>query len=143
MEKEVVAPAGKRRSRRAILAASAAPFGFAAALALTVAPAGAAHAADAPAAAPAPATKDATVDEVVVNGIPYKETVLPTRLQNQSTYGIDLNVMDTPRNTTLLSTTQLQTLNIDDPRAFSYLTSSSFSDASFGTPNIPRIRTQY
>jgi hypothetical protein len=51
--------------------------------------------------------------------------------------------MDTPRNTTLLSTTQLETLNIQDPRAFSYLTASSYSDSSFGTPNIPRIRGQY
>src|SRR5262249_18850046 len=57
------------------------------------------------------------VSEIVVNGIPYKETVLPTRLQTNSVYGLDLNVMDTPRNTTLLSTTQLNTLNIKDPRA--------------------------
>jgi len=80
---------------------------------------------------------------VVVNGIPYRETVLPTRLKTTSTYGLDLNVMDTPRNTTLLSTTQLETLNIEDPRAFSYLTSSSYTDSAFGTPNIPRIRGQY
>jgi hypothetical protein len=83
------------------------------------------------------------VSEVVVNGIPYKETVLPTRLPSNSTYGLNLNVMDTPRNTTLLSKTQLETLNLNDPRAFSYLTSSSYTDAAFGTPNIPRIRTQY
>jgi hypothetical protein len=80
---------------------------------------------------------------VVVNGVPYQETVLPTRLKTNSTYGLNLSVMDTPRNTTLLSTTQLQTLNIDDPRAFSYLTSSSYTDSAFGTPNIPRIRGQY
>ncbi len=89
------------------------------------------------------ATPSTEAAEVVVNGIPYKETVLPTRLPSSSVYGLDLNVMDTPRNTTLLSTTQLQTLNIDDPRAFSYLTASSYSDSSFGTPNIPRIRGQY
>jgi hypothetical protein len=80
---------------------------------------------------------------VVVNGVPYRETVLPTRLKMNSTYGLSLSVMDTPRNTTLLSTTQLQTLNINDPRAFSYLTSSSYTDSAFGTPNIPRIRGQY
>ena len=83
------------------------------------------------------------LNEIVVNGIPYKETVLPTRLSSSSVYGLDLNVMDTPRNTTLLSTTQLATLNIQDPRAFSYLTASSYTDSSFGTPNIPRIRGQY
>ncbi len=98
------------------------------------------HALAADVAAPVPAGE---VAEVVVNGIPYRETVLPTRLQSSSTYGLNLNVMDTPRATTLLSTTQLDTLNIDDPRAFSYLTSSSYTDAAFGTPNIPRVRSQY
>ncbi len=88
-------------------------------------------------------TSPTEVGEVVVNGIPFKETVLPTRLSSSSVYGLDLNVMDTPRNTTLLSTTQLATLNIQDPRAFSYLTASSYTDSAFGTPNIPRIRGQY
>jgi len=115
-------------------------------LAATIPAAAAAAAGDQ--ANPPPATgpiKTAPVEvgEVVVNGIPFKETVLPTRLSSNSVYGLDLNVMDTPRNTTLLSTTQLETLNIQDPRAFSYLTASSYSDSSFGTPNIPRIRGQY
>src|SRR5580704_3969407 len=90
-----------------------------------------------------PTAKSTEVSEVVVNGIPYKETVLPTRMSSSSVYGLDLSVMQTPRNTTLLSTTQLDTLNIQDPRAFSYLTSSSYTDSAFGTPNIPRIRGQY
>jgi len=122
----------KDKGRRAGLTAWGV-VGFYAALA------SATHAQQAPA-TPAPAPDQ---NEVVVNGIPYRETVLPTRLSSDSTFGIDLSVMDTPRNTTLLSTTQLQTLNIEDPRAFSYLTSSSYSDSSFGTPNIPRIRGQY
>lgn len=104
-------------------------------------------AADAPGAAPSPdqpiATARTTGPEVVVNGIPYRETVLPTRLSSSSVYGLNLNVMDTPRNSTLISATQLQTLNIQDPRAFSYLTASSYTDSAFGTPNIPRIRGQY
>jgi hypothetical protein len=91
----------------------------------------------------APKSTATDVAEVVVNGIPFKETVLPTRLSTSSVYGLNLSVMDTPRNSTLLSTTQLETLNIQDPRAFSYLTASSYSDSSFGTPNIPRIRGQY
>ncbi len=85
----------------------------------------------------------AAVSELVVNGVPYKETVLPTRLSTSSVYGLDLSVLDTPRNTTLISAAQLQALNIQDPRAFSYLTASSYTDSSFGTPNIPRIRGQY
>lgn len=103
-----------------------------------------AHAADADAkSVEAVKTAPPELSEVVVNGIPYKETVLPTRLSSSSVYGLDLNVMDTPRNTTLISATQLQTLNIQDPRAFSYLTASSYTDSAFGTPNIPRIRGQF
>ena len=141
----VVAPEGKRGSRRALMVASVAPLGLAAALALAIGPASAADATAAAAATTAADTssKSGEVSEVVVNGVPYRETVLPTRLPNSSTYGIDINVMETPRNTTLLSTTQLETLNINDARAFSYLTSSSYTDAAFGTPNIPRIRGQY
>ncbi|HWJ36765.1 MAG TPA: TonB-dependent receptor plug domain-containing protein [Steroidobacteraceae bacterium] len=85
----------------------------------------------------------AALNEVVVNGIRFRDTVLPTRTSSSSTYGLDLNVMDTPRSATLLSTTQLETLNLKDPRAFSYLTSSAYTDSGFGTPNIPRIRGQY
>jgi len=113
-----------------------------AALALAAAPALAADP-NAPITTGHPDSKAHEVSEVVVNGIPFHETVLPTRLSSSSVYGINLSVMDTPRNTTLISTAQLETLNIQDPRAFSYLTSSSYSDASFGTPNIPRIRGQY
>ena len=51
--------------------------------------------------------------------------------------------MDTPRNNTLLSKAQLDALNVHNPGGFSYLTSSSYSDASFGQPNVPRIRGQY
>ncbi len=102
-----------------------------------------ASSATAPSPPPSSAGSDTELAEVVINGIPQYETVLPTRLSLDTVYGFDLNVLDTPRNTTLLSTTQLQTLNIQDPRAFSYLTSSSYSDSSFGTPAIPRIRGQY
>jgi hypothetical protein len=102
-----------------------------------------ASSATAPSPTPSSAGSDTELAEVVINGIPQYETVLPTRLSLDTVYGFDLNVLDTPRNTTLLSTTQLQTLNIQDPRAFSYLTSSSYSDSSFGTPAIPRIRGQY
>ena len=131
-----------QRATRALLARGSSAL----VLALATTVAGAASAADPAGSPPATGpirTAPIEVGEVVVNGIPFKETVLPTRLSSNSVYGLDLNVMDTPRNTTLLSTTQLETLNIQDPRAFSYLTASSYSDSSFGTPNIPRIRGQY
>src|SRR5260370_9755699 len=94
-------------------------------------------------AAAAPATGGSDLDEIVVNGIKRGELILPTTVSSGSAYGLDLGVMDTPRNNTLLSKAQLDALNIQNPGGFSYLTSSSYSDASFGQPNVPRIRGQY
>jgi len=79
----------------------------------------------------------------VVHGIKRGELILPTQVSSTSAYGLDLGVMDTPRNNTLLSKAQIDALNVQNPGGFSYLTSSSYSDASFGEPNIPRIRGQY
>jgi iron complex outermembrane receptor protein len=92
---------------------------------------------------PTPAGAGGDLDEIVVNGIRRGDLVLPTTVTSTSAYGLDLGVMDTPRNNTLLSKTQLDALNIQNPGGFSYLTSSSYSDAAFGEPNVPRIRGQY
>jgi outer membrane receptor protein involved in Fe transport len=96
-----------------------------------------------PAATPPPVNSSGDLDEIVVNGIRRGDLVLPTTVTSTSAYGLDLGVMDTPRNNTLLSKAQLDALNVQNPGGFSYLTSSSYSDASFGEPNIPRIRGQY
>ena len=95
---------------------------------------------------PPPPTGDlgtGDLDEIVVNGIRRGDLILPTTVTSTSAYGLDLGVMDTPRNNTLLSKAQLDALNVQNPGGFSYLTSSSYSDASFGQPNVPRIRGQY
>ena len=113
-----------------------------------------AHAQQAAAPAPAPAaapvvtsatsiTTTGDLDEIVINGIRRGDLILPTTVTSTSAYGLDLGVMDTPRNNTLMSKAQLDALNIQNPGGFSYLTSSSYSDASFGQPNVPRIRGQY
>jgi outer membrane receptor protein involved in Fe transport len=91
----------------------------------------------------APANTSGDLDEIVVNGIKRGELILPTQVSSSSAYGLDLGVMDTPRNNTLLSKAQLDALNIQNPGGFSYLTSSSYTDAAFGQPNVPRIRGQY
>jgi outer membrane receptor protein involved in Fe transport len=83
------------------------------------------------------------LDEIVVNGIKRGELILPTTVTSTSAYGLDLGVMETPRNNTLLSKAQLEALNIQNPSGFSYLTSSSYTDAAFGQPAVPRIRGQY
>jgi outer membrane receptor protein involved in Fe transport len=91
----------------------------------------------------APINSSGDLDEIVVNGIRRGDLILPTTVTSTSAYGLDLGVMDTPRNTTVISKAQLDALNIQNPGGFSYLTSSSYSDASFGQPNVPRIRGQY
>jgi outer membrane receptor protein involved in Fe transport len=91
----------------------------------------------------APMASSGDLDEIVVNGIRRGDLILPTTVSSTSAYGLDLGVMDTPRNNTLLSKAQLDALNVQNPGGFSYLTSSSYTDASFGQPNIPRIRGQY
>lgn len=105
------------------------------------------HAGDAANTPVAPATvpqgAQGDLDEIVVNGIRRGDLVLPTTVSSSSAFGLDLGVMDTPRNNTLLSKAQLDALNIQNPGGFSYLTSSSYSDAAFGQPNVPRIRGQY
>ena len=83
------------------------------------------------------------LDEIVVNGIKRGDLILPTQVTSTSAYGLDLGVMDTPRNNTLLSKVQLDALDVQNPGGFSYLTASAYSDASFGQPNVPRIRGQY
>jgi outer membrane receptor protein involved in Fe transport len=92
--------------------------------------------------APAPDANDKR-EEIVVEGVPPAENIMPTARPTASVYGLDLGVMETPRNTTILSKEQLQAVNIQDPRSFSYLTSSSYTDSAFGGPNVPRIRGQY
>jgi outer membrane receptor protein involved in Fe transport len=102
------------------------------------------HPANAQVASPGSATTaSGDLDEIVVNGIKRGELILPTQVSSSSAYGLDLSVMETPRNNTLLSKAQLDALNIQNPGGFSYLTSSSYTDAAFGQPNVPRIRGQY
>jgi len=110
----------------------------------------AAEAQQAASSAPAPvattsvsaATATGDLQEVVVNGIKRGELIMPTTVTSGSAYGLDLGVMDTPRNNTVLSKVQIDALNVQNPGGFSSLTSSAYSDASFGQPNVPRIRGQ-
>jgi outer membrane receptor protein involved in Fe transport len=99
------------------------------------------------AATPPPTTTELgsseNLDEIVVNGIKRGDLILPTTVTSTSAYGLDLGVMDTPRNNSLISKAQLDALNIQNPGGFSYLTSSSYADAAFGQPNVPRIRGEY
>jgi outer membrane receptor protein involved in Fe transport len=91
----------------------------------------------------APAGSSDNLDEIVVHGIRRGDLIMPTTVTSDSAYGLDLGVMDTPRNNTVLSKAQLDALDVQNPGGFSSLTSSAYSDASFGQPNVPRIRGQF
>jgi outer membrane receptor protein involved in Fe transport len=91
----------------------------------------------------APAGSSDNLDEIVVHGIRRGDLIMPTTVTSNSAYGLDLGVMDTPRNNTILSKAQLDALDVQNPGGFSSLTSSAYSDASFGEPNVPRIRGQF
>src|SRR5277367_2937407 len=92
---------------------------------------------------PAAVGSSDNLDEIVVNGIRRGDLIMPTTVTSGSAYGLDLGVMDTPRNNTVLSKAQLDALDVQNPGGFSSLTASAYSDASFGQPNVPRIRGQF
>jgi outer membrane receptor protein involved in Fe transport len=94
-------------------------------------------------AAATPPTSTGDLDEIVVNGIKRGDLIMPTTVTSNSAFGLDLGVMDTPRNNTVLSKAQLDALDVQNPGGFSSLTASAYSDASFGQPNVPRIRGQF
>src|SRR6202034_1863209 len=55
------------------------------------------------------------LDEIIIHGIRRGDLVLPTTVTSNSVYGLDLGVMDVPRNTTVISQAQLAALNIQNP----------------------------
>ncbi len=77
------------------------------------------------------------LEEFNVNDVPLEENILPTARPFSSVYGSDRNIMDTPRNVTIISRAQLDAISIRDVRDFSKLTSSSYTRSNFGAPANP------
>ena len=94
----------------------------------------------------APVTENtATADpnnpgRVIVTDVPIEQSILPTTRPYTSAFGLDDNILDVPRNVTIISREQLDTININSVRDFSKLTSSSFTTTNFGAPSVPSIR---
>ncbi len=57
-------------------------------------------------------------------------------------FGTKDNSLDVPRNVTIISREQMDTIDIQDTTQFSKLTSSSYTDSNFGSPSNPSIRGQ-
>jgi hypothetical protein len=97
---------------------------------------------------PALALADATADDVMVmdklqvNGVPTDQQILPTARPFNSVFGTDDNIVDVPRNVTIISRQQLSDISIQNVLDFSKLTSSSYTTTNFGAPANPSIRGQ-
>ncbi|MGA8482708.1 MAG: TonB-dependent receptor plug domain-containing protein [Chthoniobacterales bacterium] len=89
-------------------------------------------------------TAGGTLQQIVVTGaqIPINEAIVPTVRPTNAAYGLDLNVMEIPRNITIISRAQLDDISVRDVRDFTKLTTSSFTTTNFGAPADPSIRGQ-
>jgi catecholate siderophore receptor len=93
--------------------------------------------------APAAASSDTvTMEKFDVSDVPPEKQILPTSRPFASVFGTDDSVMDIPRNVTIISRAQMDTIDIQDVTEFSKLTSSSYTDSNFGSPANPSIRGQ-
>jgi outer membrane receptor protein involved in Fe transport len=77
-----------------------------------------------------------------VNDVPIEQQILPTSRPFASVFGTDDNILDVPRNVTIVSRAQMDVIDIQDTTQFSKLTSSSYTDSNFGSPSNPSIRGQ-
>jgi catecholate siderophore receptor len=82
------------------------------------------------------------MEKFQVSDVPPEKQILPTARPFASVFGTDDNVMDIPRNVTIVSRAQMDTVDIQDVTEFSKLTSSSYTDSNFGSPANPSIRGQ-
>ncbi len=77
-----------------------------------------------------------------VKDVPIEKQILPTSRPFNSVFGTDDNIIDVPRNVTIISRQQLSDINISSVLDFSKLTSSSYTTTNFGAPSNPSIRGQ-
>src|ERR1017187_7925083 len=69
-----------------------------------------------------------------VSDVPIEQQILPTSRPFQSVFGTDDNILDVPRNVTIISRAQMDVIDIQDTTQFSKLTTSSYTDSNFGSP---------
>jgi len=77
-----------------------------------------------------------------VSDVPIDEQILPTSRPFTSVFGTEDNILEVPRNVTIISREQMDIIDIQDTTEFSKLTSSSYTDSNFGSPSNPSIRGQ-
>ncbi|HWA10866.1 MAG TPA: TonB-dependent receptor [Opitutaceae bacterium] len=82
------------------------------------------------------------MDAFEVKDVPIAQQILPTARPFNSVFGTDDNIVDVPRNVTIISNQQLSDISIDSVLDFSKLTSSAYTTTNFGAPANPSIRGQ-
>lgn len=93
-------------------------------------------------AAPDPADETVRLEKLEITDVPVEKQILPTSRPFESVFGTNDNIVDVPRNVTIISRQQLNDISISDVRDFSKLTSSSYTTTNFGAPANPSIRGQ-
>src|ERR1700749_1678982 len=78
----------------------------------------------------------------VSSGVGTDELVLPIARPFNSVFGTDDNIVDVPRNVTIICGQQLSGINSSSVLDFSKLASSSYTTTNFGAPANPSIRGQ-
>ncbi|HEY8994541.1 MAG TPA: TonB-dependent receptor [Lacunisphaera sp.] len=78
----------------------------------------------------------------VTSDVATEQLVLPIARPFNSVFGTDDNIVDVPRNVTIISRQQLSDINISSVLDFSKLTSSAYTTTNFGAPSNPSIRGQ-
>lgn len=89
-----------------------------------------------------PAGDVLTMSKFEVKDVPIDLQILPTARPFNSVFGTDDNIVDVPRNVTIISRQQLTDIAITDVLDFSKLTSSAFTTTNFGAPANASIRGQ-
>jgi hypothetical protein len=82
------------------------------------------------------------LERVVVSGVRLEDNILPTAKPVESTYGLSLNVQDTPRSVSVISRTQLTDADVQTSRDFARLSADVYTPYSNGSPSSPYIRGQ-
>jgi outer membrane receptor for monomeric catechols len=92
-------------------------------------------------ASPAPMKEEVLqLDKISVNRVPLEQRIMPTERPFNSVFGVNMSVLDTPRNVTIISREQLNAIGVLETRDFSKLTASSYTQTNFGLPSNPAIR---
>ena len=93
---------------------------------------------------PAPAKKDdASMDTIVVKGVPADEQVVPTARPISSVMGQDMSIIDTPRAVSIITKQQLEDRQITSVQDLGQFSSGTYTPAEYGLDGIPYVRGIY